>query len=245
MRNVLIVQARMTSTRLPGKVLKPVLGKPLLAYQVERLRRVEHADAIVLATTTNDDDQVLVDFARAHELACYRGSDEDVLSRYHGAAMEAGADVVIRVTSDCPLIDPAVIDEVIAAFTRAQPDCDYVSNALRRTYPRGMDCEVFSQKALDIAHTEAIELADREHVTPFIYRHPARFALRSVEYASDQSDHRWTVDTVQDFDLVSRMLEHLYPRHPSFTLEDCLDLLAKHPDWARINANVQQKTLGQ
>ncbi len=245
MRNVLIVQARMTSTRLPGKVLKPVSGKPLLAYQVERLQRVEHADAIVLATTTNDDDQVLVDFAQVHDLAYYRGSEEDVLSRYHGAAQEAGADVVIRVTSDCPLIDPAVIDEVIATFTRAQPDCDYVSNALRRTYPRGMDCEVFSQKALDIAHAEAVEPADREHVTPFIYRHPDRFSLRNVEYASDQSDHRWTVDTVQDFDLVSRMLEYLYPQHPSFTLEDCLALLTKHPDWARINANVQQKTLGQ
>jgi len=235
----------MASTRLPGKVLKPVLGRPLLAHQVQRLQGVEHADAIVLATTTNDADEVLVDFARAHGLAYYRGSEEDVLSRYHGAAKEAGADVVIRVTSDCPLIDPSVVDEVIATFTRAQPDCDYASNTLRRTYPRGMDCEVFSRKALDVAHAEAIEPAEREHVTPFIYRHPDRFALSNVEYVSDQSDHRWTVDTVQDFDLVSRMLECLYNEQPSFTLEDCLDLLRKHPDWALINAGVQQKTLGQ
>jgi spore coat polysaccharide biosynthesis protein SpsF len=235
----------MASTRPPGKVLKPVLGKPLLTYQVERLRRVEQADAIVLATTTNDTDQVIVDFAQAHELASYRGSEEDVLSRYHGAAEEAGADVVIRVTSDCPLIDPAVIDEVIATFAQSQPDCDYASNTLRRTYPRGMDCEVFSRNALDIAHTDAVEPVEREHVTPFIYRHPDRFALRDVEYVSDYSDHRWTVDTVEDFALVSRMLEHLYPEHPQFTLEDCLDLLAEHPDWARINAGVHQKVLGR
>jgi len=245
MRNVVIVQARMASTRLPGKVLKPVLGKPLLTYQVERLRRVEHADAIVLATTTNDADQVIVNFARAHGLASYRGSERDVLSRYHGAAVEAGADVVIRVTSDCPLIDPAVIDEVIATFAQSQPDCDYASNTMRRTYPRGMDCEVLGREALDIAHTEAVEPVEREHVTPFIYRHPDRFALRNVEYASDHSDLRWTVDTVQDFALVSRMLEHLYPEHPNFTLEDCLGLLAEHPDWARINASVRQKALGQ
>ena len=150
MRNVVIVQARMASTRLPGKVLKPVLGKPLLTYQVERLRRVEHADAVVLATTTNDVDQVLVDFAQAHELAWYRGSEDDVLSRYHGAAEEAGADVVIRVTSDCPLIDPAVIDRshcsLYAIPTRLRLRLQY---HVRRTYPRGMDCEVFSRKALD------------------------------------------------------------------------------------------------
>jgi spore coat polysaccharide biosynthesis protein SpsF len=241
MKNVIIVQARMSSTRLPGKVLKHVLGKPLLMYQVERLQRVEQSDAIVLATTTNEADQVLVDFAQAHELACYRGSEEDVLSRYQEAAEEAAADVVIRVTADCPLIDPAVIDEVIATFTQSQPDCDYASNTIRRTYPRGMDCEVFSRKALDIAHAQAVQAADREHVTPFIYRHADRFALRNVEYGSDRSYHRWTVDTIQDFALVNRILEHLYPENPNFTLEDSLDLLARHPDWARINASVRQK----
>lgn len=243
MSNVVIVQARMASTRLPGKVLKPVLGKPLLTYQVERLRRVEQADAIVLATTTNDADQVLVDFAQAHELTWYRGSEEDVLSRYHGAAEEAGADVVIRVTSDCPLIDPAVIDKVIAIFAQSQPDCDYASNTLRRTFPRGMDCEVFSRKALDITNSEAVEPADREHVTPFIFQHPGRFFLHNVEYAADHSNHRWTVDTTEDFALVSRILEHLYPKYPNFTLEDCLRLLAEHPGWADINASVQQKAL--
>jgi spore coat polysaccharide biosynthesis protein SpsF len=235
----------MSSTRLPGKVLKPVLRKPLLAYQVERLRRVERADTIVLATTTNEVDNVLVDFARDHGLACYRGSEDDVLSRYHEAAEEAGADVVIRVTSDCPLIDPSVIDKVIADYTQAQPNCDYASNTIRRTYPRGMDCEVFSSKALDAAHAEAVESTDREHVTPFIYRHPERFTLRNVEYTSDESHHRWTVDTDQDFALVSRILQQLYPECPKFTLEDCLAQLAKHPDWARINASVPQKVLGQ
>lgn len=245
MKKVLIVQARMGSTRLPGKVLKPVLGKPLLAYQVERLQRVKLADAVVLATTINDVDHLLVDFAQAHNLPCHRGSEEDVLSRYRGAAEEVGADVIVRVTADCPLIDPAVIDEVINAFVKAQPDCDYASNTLRRTYPRGMDCEVFGRKTLEIAYAEAVEPAHREHVTPFMYQNPDRFVLRSVEYESDHSDHRWTVDTVEDLALVSLILEHLYPENPCFTLEDCLSLLAQHPDWSRINAGVQQKALGQ
>jgi len=235
----------MGSTRLPGKVLKPVLGKPLLAYQVERLRRVKQADAVVLATTSDDADQLLVRFATAHNLAWHRGSEEDVLSRYREAAEEAGADVIIRITGDCPLIDPIVIDQVITAFVEAQPDCDYASNTLRRTYPRGMDCEVFAREALETANTEAVKAAHREHVTPFLYENADRFHLHSVEYASDHSHHRWTVDTVEDLALVSLILEHLYPKNPHFTLEDCLNLLAQHPDWSRINAHVQQKALGR
>jgi spore coat polysaccharide biosynthesis protein SpsF len=243
MRKVVIVQARIGSTRLPAKVLRPVLGKPLLAYQVERLRRAKQANAVVLATTSDDADEQLVRFAVAHNLAWYRGSEEDVLSRYRGAAEEAGADVIIRITGDCPLIDPVVIDQVITAFVKAQPNCDYASNTLRRTYPRGMDCEVFGREALEAAYTEAVEPAHREHVTPFLYHNPDRFDLRSVEYASDHSGHRWTVDTLEDLALVRLILEHLYPENPRFTLEDCLSLLAQHPDWSRINAGTKQKAL--
>ena len=241
-RTVIIVQARMTSTRLPGKVLLEVLGKPLLAYQVERLRRCKRADAVVLATTTNKTDQALVDFCCEHGISCYRGSEEDVLSRYYEAAREHRAETIVRVTSDCPLIDPAVIDRVIEAFNWGGED--YVANILERTYPRGMDCEVFTFEALQTAHREATDKPDREHVTPFIYRHPERFTLGNVRYGEDCSRYRWTVDTQEDYELIRCMLEALVLQKPHFTLEDCLHLIEQNPDWEKINCHVEQKIYG-
>ncbi|NEO63206.1 MAG: NTP transferase domain-containing protein, partial [Moorea sp. SIO4G2] len=163
MKLVIIVQARMTSTRLPGKVLKQVLGKPLLDYQIERLRRVKLADEIVIATTINQTDEPIVELCNSISIPYFRGSEEDVLARYYGAAVEHQADVVVRVTSDCPLIDPQVIDQVIQFYLDHQGEYDYVSNSLQRTYPRGMDTEVFSFAALDEAFHEASAQPDREH----------------------------------------------------------------------------------
>ncbi|MBD1872963.1 glycosyltransferase family protein [Nodosilinea sp. FACHB-131] len=241
----IIVQARMTSTRLPGKVLKPVLGKPLLTYQIERLKRVKAADSIVIATTENSADDPIVELCQALAVDYFRGSEQDVLSRYYRAAQTAQADVVVRVTSDCPLIDPEVIDEVIQVYIAQRDRYDYVSNSLRRSYPRGLDTEVFSAQALEQAHREAIAQPDREHVTPFIYNHPNRYAIGQVTTAQDLSRHRWTVDTPEDFELIKRMLEALYPQVPNFTLQDCLDLLSQHPDWTVINSHVEQKAYGQ
>ncbi|MBU0593628.1 MAG: glycosyltransferase family protein [Gammaproteobacteria bacterium] len=245
MNTAIIVQARMTSTRLPGKILKQVLGKPLLEYQLERLRRSRLTDGIVIATTTNETDQPIVDWCERHDVACFRGSEHDVLARYHGAAVLCHADTVVRVTSDCPLIDPAVIDEVIDYYRTHITDCDYASNCLERSYPRGMDVEVFSRRTLDEAFAEAKDSAEREHVTPFIYRHPERYRLANIAYLEDQGRHRWTVDTQEDFELVEKILSALYPAKPTFTLEDVLDMLQQHPDWADINAHVEQKKLGQ
>ncbi len=245
MRTVIIVQARMTSTRLPGKILKRVLGKTLLEYQYERLRRVRHADEIVIATTTNEMDQPIVEWCERLGAACFRGSEHDVLARYHGAAVQYRADIVVRVTSDCPLIDPIVIDQVIGYYLDHIASCDYVSNCQMRTYPRGMDVEVFSRQALNEAFAEAIEPTEREHVTPFIYHHPERYRLASITFTENQSHHRWTVDTPEDFELVEKILTEIYPARPSFTLTDLLDLLRQHPDWAGINAHVEQKKLGQ
>lgn len=242
---VIIVQARMTSTRLPGKVLKTVLGKPLLDYQLERLRRVKLASRIVIATTTNDTDQPIVEWCEHRGVDCFRGSEHDVLARYHGAAALHHADTVVRVTSDCPLIDPAVIDHVIGHYLDHRDSCDYASNCLERSYPRGMDAEVFSRHALDEAFAEATEGSEREHVTPFIYRHPERYRLANIAYRENQGRHRWTVDTPEDFELVEKILNALYPAKPAFTLEDVLNLLQQHPDWADINAHVEQKKLGQ
>lgn len=244
MRIAIIVQARMASTRLPGKILKTVLGKPLLAYQVERLRRVQQADSLVIATTVEPQDDAIVSLCDKLKVNAFRGSEEDVLSRYYEAAREEKADAVVRVTSDCPLIDPALIDTVISAFKKSDNKPDYVANTLQRTYPRGCDCEIFSFAVLEQADREATERPDREHVTRFFYRHPERFRLENVAYTKDYSQHRWTVDTPEDFELIRHMLEALYPIKPEFTLQDCLDLMAQHPDWAEINRAVVQKRDG-
>lgn len=242
MKTVIINQARMTSTRLPGKVLKTVLGKPLLQYQLERLQQVKSADAIVVATTTNAEDDPIVELCKQLKISCYRGSEFDVLSRYAEAAKIYAADAIVRVTSDCPLIDPAVVDQIIQLYWQNYPKYDYVSNCLKRSYPRGMDTEVFNAEVLQIAHKESQSTFEREHVTPFIYRQPQRYCLGDLIYREDQSQHRWTVDTPEDFELVKKILEGLYPQQPEFSLQDCLDLVENHPDWSTINASVAQKT---
>lgn len=225
----------MGSTRLPGKVLKDVAGRPMLSYQMERLRRVKRAERIVVATTDQPADDAVERFCQKEKIACVRGSEHDVLARYHLAIERFPADVVVRITADCPLIDPAIVDEAIAAY-----EPDYVSNMLETTYPYGMAVEVFSAQALREAHREAKDPAEREHVTPFIYRHPERYRLRSLTMAPNLSHHRWTVDTPEDFELVSRLLKTLKPH---FTLQDVLAVLDDHPDWCAINAHVEQKAL--
>ncbi len=243
MKTVIIDQARMTSTRLPGKVMKEVLGKHLLEYQIERLNRAKEADELVIATTTNDTDQPIVELCERMGVAYYRGSEEDVLSRYYEAATEFRADVVVRVTSDCPLIDPAVVDKVIKHYKDNWDKYDYVSNTLTRTYPRGMDTEVFSYKVLQEVYYNAQEQPEREHVTPYICWHPERYKLDNVSHHENQSHHRWTVDTPEDFELIKLILQDLYPVSNKFTWLDVLNLLNEHPEWVQINASVTQKEI--
>lgn len=241
MKTVLIVQARMTSTRLPGKVLKPVLGKPLLSYQIERLRRVKLADELVIATTTNETDQPLIDLCASLNVPYYRGSEEDVLARYYGAALDIKADTVVRITSDCPVIDPEVIDKIIHYYNAHRPLYDYVSNTLDRSYPRGMDTEVFSANVLEEIYIEATAPSDREHVTPFIYKNPERYKLANVLHKSDESRHRWTVDTMEDYELIKKIIEALYHQNPNYTMDDILKQFKYNPDWFFINSHVEQK----
>ncbi|HYD79817.1 MAG TPA: glycosyltransferase family protein [Paucimonas sp.] len=245
MRTVVIVQARMTSTRLPGKVLKEVLGKPLLEYLVERLRRVRLADAFAIATTTNETDLPIVELCERLGVPVTRGSEHDVLARYYEAARFMRADVVVRTTSDCPLIDPAVIDDVIGFFAGHRERYDYVSNALTPSYPYGMPAEILPFGLLEQAHREAAAPPEREHVTPFIYTRPERFRIGHVVHPEDLSHHRWTVDTAEDFELVRRIIEALHPAAPEFGLRDILAVLDEHPDWSTINAHVRQKKLGE
>ena len=239
MKILLIVQARMTSTRLPGKVLLPLAGESMLTCLIERLRRVQRADGIVIATTTNATDDPIAALCDKLVVPCHRGSEHDVLSRYAEAARLHGADVVVRITSDCPLIDPALIDQVIAVYVEG--DSDYVSNMLPPTWPYGMAVEVLSAAALQQAHTEATQPAEREHVTPFIYWHPERYRLRNLASPVDLSHHRWTVDTPDDYELVRRLFETLHPINPEFTQADIMTLLDAHPDWMSLNQHVQQK----
>jgi len=244
-RRVIITQARMTSTRLPGKVLREVLGKSLLEFHLERLRRVRRADEVVVATTTNATDDPIVDLCDRLHVSHFRGSEHDVLARFYGAAMEYSAAVIVRVTADCPLIDPAVVDRVIAEFAGKPCSVDYASNTIERTYPRGLDCEVFSFSALETAHVEAVAGPDREHVTPFLYHQPDRFRVKSVRAGRDYSRYRWTVDTAEDFALVTCILGRLYPEKENFTFEDCLELVESHPSLSEINANIAQKAYGE
>ena len=239
MKTVIIVQARMTSTRLPGKVLLPLAGEPMLVRLLERLRRVQRAHGLVIATTTNATDDAIAALCAQRGVPCHRGSEHDVLSRYAEAARLHGADAVVRITSDCPLIDPVLIDQLIATFEAG--DNDYVSNMLPPTWPYGMAVEVFSAAALAQAHAEATQAAEREHVTPFIYWHPERYRLRNVASPVDLSHHRWTVDTPEDYELVRRLFDHLMPTDPQFTLADVLALLEAHPGWIAINQHIRQK----
>lgn len=237
----IIVQARMSSTRLPGKVLLEVNGKPLLEYQIERLKRCREADRVIIATTVNPSDSPIVDLCERMECDYIRGPEDDVLSRYRMAADKFGAGIVVRVTSDCPLIDPVIIDKVISFYKNKRDAFDYVSNSIKRTYPRGMDCEVFSTKCLEQIDSEAASPHEREHVTPAIYNNPGRFKLGSVVNEMDLSNHRWTVDTKEDFELIRRILSTLYLDKPEFTMADCVGLIAEHPDWMAINSSVEQK----
>jgi len=241
----IIVQARMTSTRLPGKVMKCVDGKPLLEYQIERLKRVKNADKIIVATTINASDDSIEKLCRRLNVDVFRGSEEDVLSRYYECMKKYGADIIVRITSDCPIIDPAEVDKVIKRFVNANGQLDYVSNSIQRTYPRGMDAEVFSSKALEKAFRETKQSSDREHVTPYMYNNPNKFNIANVSYVRDESRHRWTVDTIEDFMLIEKIINVLYPSNEKFDLKDCLELLDENPSWKDINMHIRQKDLWQ
>lgn len=235
-RVVAIIQARVGSTRLPGKVLMPLAGQPMVAHVVARAREIVGVDAVVAAIPDLAEDDPLAAAAAAAGAEVVRGPADDVLARYHGAAALAGADVVVRITADCPLLSPLVSGNVLAAFV----DCDYASNTLRRTYPRGLDTEVLTTAALDTADREAADPIDREHVTPFIYRRPDRFRLRDVVADIDRSDLRWTVDTADDMAFATAVYDAL---GAAFEMDDVLELLQRRPALAELNRSSVQKPI--
>ncbi|HEY3813404.1 MAG TPA: glycosyltransferase family protein [Caulobacteraceae bacterium] len=222
-----VLQARMSSTRLPGKVMKPLLGEPMIARQIERLRRAERIDRLVVATSDHTSDDPLAAALREAGVDVHRGPLDDVLARYAGAVRAFGpAHHVVRLTADCPLADWRVIDACIEFHLDG--GFDYTANDLQRTFPHGLDVEVMTTAALGIAAREASTAEEREHVTPFLYRRPERFKLGSLTQAKDQSAERWTVDTPADFEFVKRVYERLYPSNAAFTTEDVMALEFRH-----------------
>ncbi|QJX49282.1 glycosyltransferase family protein [Hymenobacter taeanensis] len=230
----------MTSTRLPGKVLLPVGGQPLLHHHVERLQA--SGFPLHLAITTNATDGPLADFAEARQLAYVRGDEHDVLSRYALCAQEHELDVVVRVTSDCPLLDGALVGHSVQEYLRANDTRLYLSNVLERTFPRGFDFEIFSRELLEEAAQHATLASDREHVTPYIHQNRSGgVRFQHVLRSENRSAYRLTVDTAEDFELIRRLIEE----HGAAALsaDALVALLDQHPELVALNAHVEQKKI--
>jgi len=223
-----ILQARMSSTRLPGKVLMPLAGRPMILRQIERLSRCRQLSRVIVATSTDPTDDPLHANLASEGVDVYRGPLQDVLGRFLGCANEFSlSGDIVRLTADCPLIDPSIVDEAIAL--RSSSGADYVSNGLKRTYPRGLDVEVFPLQVLEEAGRDAVDAYDREHVTPYIYRHPEVYTCRDLLQAERNDRHlRWTVDTPEDYAFVAKVYDALYASKPDFTSQDVLNLPFSH-----------------
>lgn len=230
-----ILQARVTSTRLPKKVLAPILGQPMLARQIERLRRATTLDKLVVATSDDASDDPLAAMCAAIGVPCHRGSLNDVLARFQGAASAFGpADHIVRLTGDCPLADPAVIDAVV--LHHLSSGADYTANAIQPSWPDGLDVEVVKATVLQRAFDEARLPSEREHVTPYIHKHPELFRIEHVKGDRDLSSLRWTVDESADLAFVSEVYAALYPKNPAFDTAAILALLEQRPELAELNS---------
>jgi len=248
MKTIAVLQARMSSTRLPGKVLKPILGLPMLEHQIARLGRSRLIDKLIVATSIEKDDLAISRLCDKMEVECFRGSLNDVLDRYYQAVKSYRPTTVVRLTGDCPLADPGIIDGAIDFYRKN--DFDYVSNCIKRTFPIGLDVEVFGFKPLQRAWCDAFLPSEREHVTPYIKNHPELFAVGHYKNDTDLSHHRWTVDEPDDFRFVTAVYEALYDKKPDFSMKDILELLQNRPELTEINYHIEhgegyQKSLRQ
>ncbi|MHB1291238.1 MAG: cytidylyltransferase domain-containing protein [Sulfuricella sp.] len=241
MKVVAIIEVRMKSTRLPGKNLRPILGKPMLEMLVERLRHAKTLDGVVVATTSDPSDDAIEETCNRIGVGCYRGSMDDVLDRVMRAAQTFGAEAIVEITGDCPLTDPAIVDEIVNKYRSC--GCDYVGNMRPSTYPVGLAVQVFATSVLEEIDRLTQDPADREHVSLYIYEHPERFSLRNVESGLPEKyrSYRLTVDTPEDFALVSAVFEALYPTNPAFGLPEILDFIDSKPELLDLNRSVQQK----
>jgi len=240
MKVVAIIQARMGSTRLPGKVLKDLGGETVLSRVVGRTRRATLLDEIVVATSAQPGDDAILQECERLSIACFRGDEIDVLDRFYRAAQKFAADAVVRITADCPLIDPELIDATIRAFLDQKPD--YATNSLVVTYPRGLDVEVFTAEALARAWGSAKEPYQRVHVTPYLYENPGLFKIVSLTADGDYSKYRWTLDTAEDLVVIRAIYGH-FGQRGSIRWREVLHLMESRPELAEVNSQVRQKTL--
>jgi spore coat polysaccharide biosynthesis protein SpsF len=235
--NVLaIVQARVSSSRLPGKVLKPICGRPMLLHQLDRVRRARAVDAFVVATSTEASDDDIAALCESAGLPCFRGSLHDVLDRFYQAALPFTPRYIVRLTGDCPLADPDLIDRVVEFMIAGGYD---IAGAAP-TFPDGLDVEAMRFETLEHAWRHAVRPSDREHVSLYIVRQPERFRVGGYHSDVDLSHMRWTVDEPEDFELVRQIYDALYPRNPAFTTQDVLDLLAAKPALLDLNRRFQR-----
>jgi spore coat polysaccharide biosynthesis protein SpsF len=235
---VTIIQARISSTRLPGKVLLPILGEPLLLKMIERVASAHLVGTVVVATSTADEDKAIVHLCEQNGIEFFRGSKLDLLDRHYQCALNHRADVVVKIPSDCPLIDPATIDEVLNTFLNSREEFDYVSNLHPATFPDGNDVEAMAFSALENAWVNAHSKMELEHTTPYIWENPDRFKIGNVtwEMGLDYSmSHRWTIDYPEDYQFINAVYEELYPVNKYFTINDILKLLMDKPELKEIN----------
>lgn len=236
-----IIQARTGSTRLPNKVFKKLSGKPLIWHVVNRLKFSNKIEKIVLATTNNENDDILEKWAIDNDITCYRGSENDVLDRYYCAALKFNVDPIVRITADDPFKDPQIIDDVINLFEKGKLDFAYNNNP--PTFPEGLDTEVFSFDALCKASKNSIDPFEREHVTQYFYRNPSIFSQACLKNQTDLSYLRWTIDTQQDWDMAEIVYNKLYPTIEIFSMSDILELISKEPYIAEINSTVKRSSM--
>lgn len=233
-----ILQARANSSRLPGKVLKPLLGEPMLARQIERLKRSARLDQLVVATSDQREDEAIAALCAKLDVPCFRGPLDDVLLRFHLAAQPFGPSQIVRLTGDCPLADPALIDELVALHLDG--GYDYSSNCWEPSYPDGLDAEILSAATLDLLAERAHTLTEREHVTYYIRQHADAFKIGTLSRTPSLAHLRWTVDEPADFTLIEQIYQRLYPSNPAFATDDILVLLAREPQLATLNTQHQR-----
>jgi spore coat polysaccharide biosynthesis protein SpsF len=233
---LVILQARLSSKRLPGKVLKPVLGKPMLIRQIERIKKSTLIDKLVVATSNHNSDDAIAALCQENKIDCFRGDLDDVLGRFYECSQKYNPDHIIRLTGDCPLIDHKIIDETIKYHL--DNNFDYTSNVLKPHFPDGFDVEIFKYECLETAFKNAQLPSHREHVTQYIISRTDIYKIGNYADGSDFSDLRLTVDEQQDFDLIKIIYEKLYPHNPDFNLGDVIDLLDKEPLLKEINKGI-------
>lgn len=226
MKPLILIQARLNSSRLPGKVLKPILDRPLLYYLLKRLSFLKTKSQIVLATTDTPLDDPIEEFCNQNDILCFRGPENHVLKRFYEAALKYPSDVIIRVTGDCPLLDPSLLDQMLTFYLNNYPRYDYLSNVLNRRYPKGLDLEIFSFKALKRVYMNAKDAYQKEHVTPYFYQNPDLFSLFSFEDSDDFSHFNISVDDFEDFQRVKAIIEKYFPQNPNFGLKEIKSYLS-------------------